>query len=67
MRARIARLATPRRVVAIECTFAALVTAVWVLVLGASPWAFALLAVCGLTMAPALAIVGRIERSGRGD
>jgi hypothetical protein len=67
MRARIARLATPRRVVAIECSVAALVTALGVVVLRASPWAFALLAVCGLTMAPALAIVGRIERGGRGD
>jgi hypothetical protein len=45
-----------------ECGLAAVVTAVAVLVLGATPWAFALLGVCALTMAPALAIVGRIER-----
>jgi membrane associated rhomboid family serine protease len=45
-----------------ECGLAAVVTAVAVFVLGASPWAFALLGVCAFTMAPALVIVDRIER-----
>lgn len=65
MRARIAQLATPRRVVAIECSVAGLVTTVGVVALGATPWAFALLALCVLWMAPGAVLVGRIEKSRR--
>ena len=64
MRARIAQFATPRKLVAMECGAAALATAVAVLVLGATPWAFALLGVCAFAMAPALALAGRLERRG---
>ena len=43
---------------------AAIATGVGVFVLGATPWAFALLGVCALTMAPAFAVAGRIEKRG---
>jgi hypothetical protein len=65
MRARIAQRATPRGVVAIECGVVGIGTGAAVFMLGATSWALALFAVCAVTMTPALAVIGRIEKSGR--
>jgi hypothetical protein len=62
-----AQVATPRRVVATECGAAALITSVAVVLFGATPWAFALLAVCLMGMAPAFVVAGRVERGGARD
>ena len=48
-----------RRLLAAECGFAALVTAIGVFVFGATPLAFGLLAVCAFTMVPAYVLAGR--------
>lgn len=67
MRARIAYLATPRRIVATECCLAALAAGILLVVSGPTPLAFALLAACAATTVPALLAVGRLEKRGRGD
>jgi hypothetical protein len=67
MRARIAQMATPRRLVATECCIATVAAALFLLILGATPLALIFLAVCPLAMAPALAAVMRLERRSPSD
>ncbi len=67
MRARVVEMATPRRIVAAECCFGMLGAVAALLVRGPTPIAFALLAVCGLTVAPAAVAVHRLEKRGSGD
>jgi hypothetical protein len=67
MRARIAYLATPRRIVATECCVAALAAGIALLIAGPTPLAFALLAACAATTVPALLALGRLEKRGSRD
>jgi len=66
MRARLRQMATPRKLVAAECCVAVLAAAIAVSV-GATPLALALIGLCILTMAPALVLVGRLDRRGPND
>ena len=63
MRARIAELASPRRLVATECCVAGFLAAAAVVASGAGFLGFMLVAACALAMAPALVVVGRLERT----
>jgi hypothetical protein len=67
MRARIAQLATPRKLVAAECCTAIAIAGAGMLVVGATPLAAALIGVCAVTMAPALVVVTHLERRGSSD
>jgi hypothetical protein len=68
MRARIADLATPRRLVGAECCATLVVAATAIVILGApSLLALGALAICALTTTPALVVVGRLERRGGRD
>jgi len=51
-----------RRLLAAECGLAVLFAALAVVLIGVSPWVFALLAACTLANAPALLVLDRIER-----
>jgi hypothetical protein len=67
MQARLAQLATPRRLVATECCIATVAAFVAVLMLGATPLALLVFAACALTMAPPLVAVTRLDRRDSGD
>ena len=62
MRARIFQLATPRRMVATEWAIGALCAVVALALFGPTPVSLGLVAICVLTMMPALIAIDRMEK-----
>lgn len=67
MRARIAELVSPRKLVATECCVAGFLALAAVVAFGAGFLGFMLVGACAVAMAPALVVVGRLERRESND
>jgi hypothetical protein len=67
MRVWIGHLAAPRRLIATGSCLGALAGAVGLLVIGASSFAYALLALCVIAMVAPAVVLGRLEKRGVRD